>query len=439
VWKAEQRPPEQGLTVQSGFDRNPPFPRMSIESANELQFDPGDPRFLADPYPFLARLRADDPVHWNEALGAWLVTRYADVREGLRDPRLSSDRVRPFFEAQTAAARRALEPLEANVSRWAVFLDPPRHSRVRALMTHAFTSRAVERLRGAIVARVDELLAALQGREEFDLIGEFAWPLPAAVIADLLGVPREDVPRLKAWSDELSGFVFSGRRVHGKYERAARGVAGMATYFAELIERKRQCPDEGLVSALVRGSPEAQPLTAKELEAMCVLLLFAGHETTTHLIGNGMLALLARPGALAELRARRDDPRHVERAIEELLRYDGPSLAQGRVAAGDLALAGRRLRTGERVFLMLGAANRDPEVFDRPDDVVLERPHNPHVAFGYGIHFCIGAPLARLEGQLAFPRLLGRFARLELAAAPEWQDSFVIRGAQRILLRAADG
>lgn len=399
-------------------------------------FDPGDPAYLADPYPVLARLREHDPVHWSEALGAWIVSRYADVREALRDPRLSSDRVRPFFEAQPAEVRRSLAALESNVSRWAVFLDPPRHTRLRALMSHAFTSRAVERLRAQVAARIEQLLAPLAARSEFDLIGEFAWPLPAGVIADLLGVPRDDVPRLKAWSDELSGFVFSGRHVQAKYERAARGVAGMAEYFARLIRCKRAHPDEGLISALAAATDGGEALTPEELEAMCVLLLFAGHETTTHLIGNGMLALLAQPEALAEMRARRADPAFIECAIEELLRYDGPSIAQGRVAAGDLEIAGRRIRRHERVFLMLGAANRDPRAFCEPDRLHLERSPNAHLAFGFGTHFCVGAPLARLESNVAFPRLLERFPKLELAAAPEWQDSLVIRGATGIRLRA---
>ena len=401
-----------------------------------MNFDPGDPAYLAAPYPVLAQLREQDPVHWNEILDAWIVTRYADVREGLRDPRLSSERMMPFFEAQPEGVRRSLAPLEANVSRWAVFVDPPRHTRLRALMTHAFTSRAVERLRASVAVRVEELLAPLAAREEFDLIGDFAWPLPAGVIADLLGVPREDVPRLKTWSDELSGFVFSGRNVQAKYERAARGVADMAEYFARLIEAKRARPDEGLISALVAATDGAERLTAEELEAMCVLLLFAGHETTTHLIGNGMLALLQQPAALAELQARRGDPAFVERAVEELLRFDGPSIAQGRVAADEFELGGRRIRRKDRVFLMQGAANRDPRHFDAPDALRLDRNPNAHVAFGFGIHFCVGAPLARLEGNLALPLLLGRFARLELASPPEWQDSLVIRGASRIRLRA---
>ena len=201
-----------------------------------MKFDPGDPAYLAAPYPVLAHLREQDPVHWSEDLGAWIVTRYAEVKEGLRDPRLSSERIQPFFEAQPEGVRRGLAPLETIVSRWAVFVDPPRHTRLRALMTHAFTSRAVERLRPSIAARIDELLAPLEARGEFDLIGDFAWPLPAGVIADLLGVPREDVPRLKAWSDELSGFVFSGRNVRSKYERAARGVGEMAEYFAKHLQ-----------------------------------------------------------------------------------------------------------------------------------------------------------------------------------------------------------
>ena len=401
-----------------------------------MTFDPGDPAYLAAPYPVLAHLREQDPVHWNEILDAWIVTRYADVREGLRDPRLSSERIMPFFEAQPDGVRRSLARLEANVSRWAVFVDPPRHMRLRALMTHAFTSRAVERLRASVTARIEELLAPLAGREEFDLIGDFAWPLPAGVIADLLGVPREDVPRLKAWSDELSGFVFSGRNVQAKYERAARGVAGMAEYFARLIEAKRARPDEGLIAALAAATNGGERLTAEELEAMCVLLLFAGHETTTHLVGNGMLALLQQPAALAELQARRGDLAFVERAVEELLRFDGPSIAQGRVAAEDFELGGRRIRRQDRVFLMQGAANRDPRHFEAPDALKLDRNSNAHVAFGFGIHFCVGAPLARLEGNLSLPLLLGRFPRLELASPPEWQDSLVIRGASRIRLRA---
>jgi cytochrome P450 len=389
-----------------------------MQPSQRLSFDPGDPDFIRDPFPALARLREEDPVHWSEPLGAWILTRHADVREAARDPRLSSDRVRPFFEAQPEALRRRLAALERNVSHWAVFVDPPRHTRLRALMSHAFTSRAVERLRASVAGRIEELLAPLAGREEFDLVGEFAWLLPAGVIADLLGVPREDIDRLKAWSDELSGFVFSGRHVQAKYERAARGVGEMAEYFARLIEVKRARPGDDLVSALVAATGGDEPLTPEELEAMCVLLLFAGHETTTHLIGNGMHALLGQPAAHAALAARRGDAAFVESAIEELLRYDGPSLAQGRVAAEDLELGGRRIRRHERVFLMLASANRDPRAFDEPDFLRLERTPNAHVTFGYGIHFCIGAPLARLEGQLAFPRLLESFPRLELAAAP---------------------
>jgi len=406
-----------------------------MDTAQKLAFDPGDPDFIRDPFPLLARLRETDPVHWSEPLGAWILTRHAEVREAARDPRLSSERMRPFFEAQPEGLRRRLAALEANVSRWAVFVDPPQHTRLRALMSAAFTSRAVERLRASVAARIDELLEPLARRDEFDLVGEFAWLLPAGVIADLLGVPREDIGRLKDWSDELSGFVFSGRHVQAKYERAARGVGEMAEYFARLIHAKRARPDDGLVSALVAATDGGERLTAEELEAMCVLLLFAGHETTTHLIGNGMHALLSQPQAHAALAARRADSAFVESAVEELLRYDGPSLAQGRVAAEDLQIGGKRIRRHERVFLMLAAANRDPRAFDDPDTLRLERTPNAHLTFGYGIHFCVGAPLARLEGQLALPQLLERFPRLELAAPPQWMDSLVIRGAQQMRVR----
>jgi cytochrome P450 len=280
-------------------------------------------------------------------------------------------------------------------------------------MTHAFTSRAVERMRAAVAARIDELLAALDGRDEFDLIGEFAWPLPAAVIADLLGVPRDAVPRLKAWSDELSGFVFSGRHVQEKYERAARGVAGMAAYFARLMEEKRARPDAGLISALIASSGSEEPLTPDELEAMCVLLLFAGHETTTHLIGNGMLALLRDPDRIAALRA---DSARLPSTVEELLRLVHPNtLAIRRFATCDLEIGGTRIRRGETVLLALASANRDPARFADPDRLDPARAGPDHLALGHGPHYCLGASLARLELHVAFDTLLRRLPGLRLA------------------------
>jgi hypothetical protein len=405
----------------------------------DIAFDHQDPDFVADPYPVLRQLQDTAPVFWSERMGAWVVTRHADVRAGFRDPRLSSDRIRPFYAQLAPPMKELVLPLAENLGNWAVFNDPPQHTRLRALMSKAFTRRAVEGLRPRIEAIVDGLLdAAAHKGPEFDYHREFAYPLPATVIAEMLGVPRADVEKLKRWSDDLAQFVLTSRANPEKYRRAAAGMAEMNDYFDRFIRRRAaEGGGNDVTAALLAARERDDRLSHEEIVATALLLLFAGHETTTQLLANGLYWLLRYPEAMAAMRARLDDAVFVANAVEEMLRHDGPSLSMVRVAAADFEWHDETIAKGERVFLFQSAANRDPRVFADPDKLDLIRANaGDHLAFGYGIHFCTGAPLARLEAQIAFPRVLRRFPRLALADAnPPWSDSILTRGMLEMRVR----
>jgi len=398
-------------------------------------FDARDPAVIRDPYPALARLRETDPVHWDGRLGGWLLTRYDDIRRSLRDPRLSSDRMRPFFAHLPTGSRNELADLEAHMALWAVFNDPPDHTRLRGLMNRAFTTSAIAALRPKVATIVEGLVEDLLREPQADFIARFAYPLPATVIALLIGVPLEDVELLKHWSDDLGSFVLASRLSADKYSRANAAIREMNAYFGDLVEARRRKPADDIASAMVSAEERGDFLSRDELVAACVLLLFAGHETTTHLLGNGMLALLRHPEQMQRLREESADQALVANAVEEMLRWDGPSLAQVRVVADTYELGGRTLQPGDRVFQMLAAANRDPETFTDPDRFDIGRTESSrHLTFGFGIHFCLGAPLARLEGQVAFPILLRRLGDITLAAPPDWSDSIVVRGLNRLII-----
>ncbi len=406
----------------------------------DIAFDHQDPAFVTDPYVGLRRLQDEAPVFWSERMGAWVVTRYDDVRGAFRDPRLSSDRIRPFHAQLASPLKELVLPLCANLELWAVFNDPPQHTRLRALMAKAFTARAVEGLAAAIAALVDELLDAIGrlGSREFDFHREFAYPLPATVIAHMLGVPRADVDKLKRWSDDLAQFVLTSRANPDKYRRAAEGMAEMTDYFDHFIHRRADAGGgDDVTAALLAARERDDRLSHEEIVGTALLLLFAGHETTTQMLANGLLALLRAPAQRADLAAQLDDVALVRNAVEEMLRFDGPSLSMVRVAAADFEWRGERVGRGERVFLFQSAANRDPRVFADPDRLDIRRANaGDHLGFGYGIHFCVGAPLARLEGRIAFPRLLRRFPRLALAdPEPPWSDSILTRGMLEMRVR----
>ena len=399
-----------------------------------LEYRPNDPAVVADPFPLYARLRDEDPAHWSASLKAWVLTRYDDVKRVCLDTGgMSSDRLRPFFAALPGAEAARIAHLMRYLTLWMVFRDPPEHTRLRRLAAKVFNTRSIHALRGEVETISRWLLHALRERDEFDLIAEFAGPLPALVIMHMLGVPRDELPRLKRLSDEMALFIGSARDARDKYARAEAATAEMAGLFRDLVTMRRARPSRDLLTELVQVEDQGERLSDDELVATCVLLLFAGHETTTHHIANGLRALLAFPDQLALLRER---PDLAASAIEELLRYDGPIGAQVRIVQQPQSVHGKAFTRGERVFLLMNAANRDPRAYDAPDRLDLQRRGVPHLTFGFGAHICLGFPLARLEGQIALPALLERWRTIELAAPRlEWIDSMVLRGMKAMPLR----
>lgn len=395
-------------------------------------FDTRAPGVLADPYPTFARLREAEPVQWSPPLKGWIVTRYADVKTCMTDPRFSADRISPFRNSLSDGERARMPDLLRDLGYWMVFTDPPLHTRLRALANQAFTSRAVTSLAPRIERIVEQLIDGFAERGEVDLIAEFAFPLPVMVIAHMLGVPLADVDQFKRRSDDLASFVGSAQMTPDKRARAQAAVKALEAMFRDLIAERRARPGEDLLSALIAAGDEAGGLSAEQLLATCVLLLFAGHETTMNLIGNGFVAFARHPGELEKLRAQ---PELAADAVEEVLRYDGPGLAMTRIPAADIAMHGCTLRKGQRVFAMIAAANRDPAEFADPERFDITRAPNRHLAFGHGIHFCLGAPLARLEGRIAYRTLARRLGTVELKGGePEWVDSISFRGVRALRL-----
>ncbi len=400
-----------------------------------LDYRPNDVGLLADPFPLYRRLRDEDPAHWSPRLRAWVITRYEDVKRICLDATMSSDRLRPFFASLPNAQAQRVADLARYLTLWMVFRDPPEHTRLRRLAAKVFNVRSIQALRPGVELLTQWLLDSIGERAEFDFIADFAGPLPALVIMDMLGAPREELARLKRLSDEMALFIGSARDASEKYDRAAAATREMAAIFRELVTARRAAPQRDLLTDLVALDDSGDRLSEDELVAMCILLLFAGHETTTHHLANGLRALLAFPPELEKLRA---NPGLAPAAVEELLRYDGPIGAQVRIVLEPHQLHGKTLRAGERVFILMNAANRDPRAYDEPDRVDLARDGVPHLSFGFGAHLCLGFPLARLEGQVALPAVLARWRRIEIADARlDWMDSMVLRGMKALPLRVA--
>jgi cytochrome P450 len=399
-------------------------------------FRPDDPAFLADPFPLYRQLRDEDPAHWSPRLNAWVLTRYEDCRRALQDKAMSSDRLRPFFAALPSDEAARIATIVRYLSHWMVFRDPPDHTRLRRLIGKAFNLAAMQAMRPRIEALTGRLLDALDGRREVDFVADFAGPLPALVIMAMLGVPDEELPRIKRLSDEMALFIGSSRTSAEKYAIAERATQQMAAGFRELIAARRAAPGDDIVSRLLAApAGDDAPLDEDELVATCIMLLFAGHETTTNHLANGLLALLDFPEQAAALR---DAPALAGAAVEELLRYDGPSGAQVRIVTQPGELHGKPMAAGERVFLMLNAANRDERAWPEPDRVDLRRDGPAHLTFGFGTHLCLGFPLARLEGQITLPAVLARWPNAAPAVPREelaWINSMVFRGMKSLPLR----
>ena len=398
-----------------------------------LAYLPNDPAVLRDPFPLFGRLRDEDPAHWSPLLKAWVLTRYEDVKRVCLDSSMSSDRLRPFFATLPPAEASRIQDLIRYLTLWMVFRDPPDHTRLRRLAAKVFHVRSMQALRPNVERLTAWLLERIGDREEFDFIAEFAGPLPALVIMDMLGVPRDELVRLKHLSDEMALFIGSTRDSPEKYARAEAGTKEMALLFRELIAERRKAPKSDLLTELVAVEEGGDRLSEDELVATCIILLFAGHETTTHHIANGLHSLLRFPGELERLRR---NPQLAPAAVEELLRYDGPIGALVRIVREPHELHGKKLRAGERVFLLMNSANRDPRAYDDPDRLDLTRDGPPHLTFGFGMHICLGFPLARVEGQVAIPAVLARWRDVEISdnSAP-WLDSMVLRGMTAMPLR----
>lgn len=405
------------------------FPAYKTLSLSNLTH----PEVRVDPYPFYRELRSQDPIHWDEALGFWVLTRYADIAAVYADPRFSRALgLRRGFERLPEDEQRIAEPVYHAFSKTMFYSDPPYHTRLRGLVNNAFTPHAVEQMRPYIQRTVDDLLDSIEAKGKFDAIHDLAHPLPIMVIAQMLGLPAEDRGRFKQWSDDLFAILGSVPHAPELMERAAHSLAELTQYLTTMSDTRRRQPQSDLLTALVSVAEKGERLSKEELIANVTILLSAGHETTSNLIGNGLLALLRHPEQWQILS---QDSRLIPSAVEEIMRYDNPVQIAYRSAAEDVEVGGKHIRKGQLVNSILAAGNRDPERFSDPDKFDVRRDEGRHLGFGLGIHFCIGAPLVRLEAQIAFGAILRRFPHLRLASEKlEWQEHPIFRGVTSLPL-----
>ena len=417
----------------------------------------------ANPYPFYEKLRTFDPVHWDEELGFWVLTRYEDVSSVYYDERFSrAQGLQQGFQRLSKTDRHISDSVYQSFSKTMFYADPPYHTQLRGLMNTAFTPRRVEQLRPYIQKIVDELLDLVEAKGQMDVIHDLAYPLPVMVISELLGLPANDRGQFKKWSDYLFAILGTVRRSSHLLKRASQSLAEMTAYVTALSRERRAHQKDDLLSALLsvaeddqqmtcpyphqsngRASSQSQrsaelarapevaaSLTQEELVANINILLSTGHETTTNLIGNGLLALIENPNQTQKLQSQ---PTLMMSAVEEMLRYDNPVQITYRSAVEDVEMGGRLIRKGDLVNSILGAANRDPQQFANPDQFDITRDENKHLSFGIGIHYCIGASLVRLEAEIAFSAILRRFPKLQLATQTlEWQEHPIFRGLKSL-------
>jgi len=397
-------------------------------------FDPFTPANIENPYPELAKLRSVEPVYWCEPLKGWLLTTYNEVKAVQKDKRFSAERVKPFTEHMAATSRPELQKMGELLNQWLLFRDPPAHTPLRRLLIDTFTPRSIEALRPRIEEIVTDLLSLVVGNKEFDMISDFAFPMPATVIAHILGVPTSDVKQFRNWSNDLATVIGNSRRVPDRFQRGSEALFTLTDYFRKTVSKRRKTGQTGmLIDDLIAAYESGGPMSEEELIASCILILFAGHETTMNLIGNATLLLLKNPDQLALLE---EDLSLIPLMIEEVLRYESAAFLIVRVANEDMELCGKKIKQSDRVFLMLGAANRDPLHYEEPDCFNILRNPNRHLSFGYGIHFCIGAQLARVEAEVAFKHLVPLFKKFEsVSQVPNWDDNLVLRGVKSLFLK----
>jgi cytochrome P450 len=392
------------------------------------------PDVIADPYAYYGRIRDRDPVYFNQRWGGWLITRYDDVLQAFRDHQhFSSDRMATLSAELPPADRDRFATLIRYLAKWFVFADPPYHTRARMLVNKAFSPTSAERLRARTRAIIDELLGAERPRGRMDFVADFAQHLPVMIIAESMGVPVEHRMMIKEWSEEISGLFFIKANEADRRARSQRGLERLIEYLTPLVRSRRQDPKDDLISALVLAEERGDLLSEEEVLATCTLLLFAGHESTTFTLVNGLLALLRHPDQWQALVA---DPGLGKTAAEEVLRYDGTVKATFRSIREPIEMGGKRLEAGQRALLVLASANRDPARFSDPDRFDVRRWPNPHLAFGQGIHVCLGAPLARIELQETFQALAATLPDLALDTdRVEYQTTIVNRAATALPIR----
>jgi cytochrome P450 len=382
-----------------------------------------DPQVLADPYPLYHRLRTEAPVLWDPYLYAWVVTRYADIVTVLLQ---FSAKCAPTPEHLAAIGMPELAPVAQVMMRQMLFMDAPAHTRLRGLASMAFTPARVEVLRSHIQEIVDKLIEPINDAGRMDLIAHLAAPLPAIVASEMLGVPTSDRDQLKQWSEDFAEVLGNFQHNPNRAARTLKCVEEMSVYFRDAIRRCRTHPREGLVHSLVTAEIDGDRLTEEEIIANCIVTMVGAQETTTNLIGNGVLSLLRYPDQLQRLR---DDPALIPSAVEELLRYESPSQHTTRLATEDTELGGKKIRKGQAVIVVMGAGNRDPERFADPDRLDVGRRDNRHLAFGWASHFCFGAALARIEGHIALDAIVNRLPDLALEPGPlVWRENLGLRG-----------
>jgi cytochrome P450 len=403
------------------------------QRATDVGFLPDDIGFVANPYPVYARLRADHPVLYDDATDHWLVSRYVDVNALLRDRRFG----RTYLHLATHEEMGhppdppQLDPFWHLIRSGILDMEPPDHTRVRRLVSKAFTPRTVEALKPSVQAIVNRLVDAVRGTGEFDLIANVAEPLPVEIIAEMLGVPEADRHHLRPWSAEIC-LLYELNPTPDYERRAVAASVEFTGYLRELSRERRRTPQDDLISRLAMVLDEGDRLTEDELIGTCVLLLNAGHEATVNATGNGWWALFRNPDQLERLRA---DHSLIPRAVEELLRFDTPLQMFERWVLEHVEILGQRIPRGSELGLLFGSANHDPEVFAEPSRLDVGRDPNPHVTFGAGIHFCLGAPLARVELETSFRTILENIPRLELVEEPRWKPGYIIRGLESLLVR----
>jgi cytochrome P450 len=397
----------------------------------------------ADPFPYFAQLVDQEPVFWNERQRAWLVSTYDEVTEAFRNEGIDADRIGPYVASRVPEEdRERFSRMFDILGRWLVFLSPPDHTRLRGLVHKSFTPRRVavlqEKVEGIATGLARDLRARLEaGENSVDLMADYCVPLPGQVIAEMFGVPVEDGARLKGWAEELGLFINGALGDPQRNERVAVAMAEFERYLKALVERYRKEPEDNILSGLVAANDNDDTLNELELIATCMLILDAGYKTIQNATANAMLTLMQAPDAYERLAAH---PELIKSAVEECLRYSGPGQIIVRRANRDLELGGQRIEKGSRVYLLTGAANRDPSKFEAPQEFRIDRAANPHLTFGQGIHFCLGASLARMEMAIGINTLLQELPRLELAVPPQdlkWHRVLILHGVESLPVRFA--